>query len=152
MAKIKICVENETQFDLNEKLIIKKAKIITERIAKITKALERFEFDVLGFDILFCKKEKIKKINREFRKIDKETDVITFALFFDDENRQICGGEINLGEIIICPEVEENIPLLIAHGILHLFGFDHQTNKDYNFVVGVQNEVIEDVKIPIQKF
>ena len=39
--------------------------------------------------------------------------------------------------------LEEEILTLICHGILHLFGFDHLTKKDYDFVVGIQNQVIK---------
>ena len=39
--------------------------------------------------------------------------------------------------------LEEEILTLVCHGILHLFGFDHLTKKDYDFVVGVQNRVIK---------
>ena len=65
--------------------------------------------------------------------------------------------EINLGEIIIATDkVEDNakekgvtrdheLYFLIAHGILHLLGFDHQTEEDYNLVVNLQNEVLQEV-------
>ena len=57
-----------------------------------------------------------------------------------------------LGQIIVSVDtakkqmkttLEEEILTLICHGILHLFGFDHLDKKDYDFVVGVQNRVIE---------
>ena len=39
--------------------------------------------------------------------------------------------------------LEKEILTLICHGILHLFGFDHLTKKDYDFVVNIQNQVME---------
>ena len=39
--------------------------------------------------------------------------------------------------------LEKEILTLICHGILHLFGFDHLTKKDYDFVVGIQNQVVD---------
>ena len=39
--------------------------------------------------------------------------------------------------------LEQEILTLICHGILHLFGFDHLTKKDYDFVVSIQNQVIK---------
>ena len=42
---------------------------------------------------------------------------------------------------------EHELAFLISHGILHLLGFDHQTEEDYNFVVELQNRALEYVKI-----
>lgn len=112
-------------------------------------------FDTIVFDIVFCNDEEIHRINREYRGIDRATDVISFAIFADspDDEKFIFDGEINLGEIIISldtikRQAEENqttfdgeLRLITAHGILHLLGFDHLTEDDYNFVVEVQNKV-----------
>lgn len=113
------------------------------------------DFSSLVFDIVLCNNEEIHRINREYRNIDRPTDVISFAIFADSEpdERFILDGEINLGEIIISLDktkeqakennvsTEEEARLLAAHGILHLLGFDHQTEDDYNFVVGTQNKI-----------
>ena len=103
------------------------------------------------FDLVFTTDEEIKKVNNEYRGINKETDVITFSLFADDENSFVVNDEINLGEIIVSVDtakiqakktIEYEIDLLILHGILHLLGFDHQTEEDYNFIVGIQNKIM----------
>lgn len=103
------------------------------------------------FDIIFCDDAKIKEINSQYREKDCPTDVITFALFFDCEQKVVCDGEIHLGEILISLDtaqrqaaeigitLEKEVSNLIAHGILHLLGIDHLTQEDYNFVVEVQN-------------
>lgn len=113
------------------------------------------DFSTLVFDIVLCNNEEIHRINREYRNIDRPTDVISFAMFADSnpEDVFILDGEINLGEIIIsldktAEQAKENgvstddeARLLAAHGILHLLGFDHQTDDDYNFVVKTQNKI-----------
>ena len=113
------------------------------------------DFKNLSFDILFTDDIKIQKINREDREKDTPTDVITFALFADDDFKMVLDEEINLGEIIISVDtakkqagnnplgIKNEILTLICHGILHLFGFDHQTEEDYNFIVDVQNRVLQ---------
>lgn len=115
------------------------------------------DFKILSFDILFTDDIKIRDINREYREKDSPTDVITFALFADDDFKMVLDNEINLGEIIISidtakkqaddnqVDIANEILTLICHGILHLFGFDHQTEEDYNFIVGVQNRVLQAV-------
>ncbi len=86
----------------------------------------------------------IHKFNREFRGIDKPTNVLSFANIDDDEFEDECEqyDEIELGDIIIAYETtareaeEKNITLhdhychLLVHGLLHLMGFDHQSDKE----------------------
>lgn len=117
--------------------------------------LNNIKFSTIIFDIVLCNDEEIHRINREYRNIDRPTDVITFAIFADSEPDEvfILDGEINLGEILISLDTikrqakEHNVTtkdearLMAAHGMLHLLGFDHQNEDDYNFVVEAQNKV-----------
>lgn len=114
-----------------------------------------FNFETITFDILFCGSEKTHQINKEYREKDYAADIITFAIFADDDAKLILDEDINLGEIILALDkvkeeakkqnVEDKYELyfLIAHGILHLLGFDHQTEEDYNFVVNLQKRALE---------
>ncbi|MCM1266134.1 MAG: rRNA maturation RNase YbeY [Candidatus Gastranaerophilales bacterium] len=136
-------------------------KIVDFYLQELTQVscLDGFDFDTLTFDILFCDSVKTHQINREYRDKDYPADIITFAIFADDESKFILDGDINLGEIIIAlDKVKEEalkagvsdryeLYFLIAHGILHLLGFDHQTEEDYNFVVGVQKKALRYAQI-----
>ena len=118
-------------------------------------ALAGKEYDTVVFDILYCNSEKTHELNKEYRGKDYPADIITFAIFADDEFKFIFDGEVNLGEFIIALDkveeesikkgktFEEELYFLIAHGITHLLGFDHQTEEDYNFVVGLQNDALK---------
>ena len=122
-------------------------------------ALANFKFSTLSFDILYCDGAKTHEINREYRNKDYVADIITFAIFADSEEKFIFGGEINLGEVIIALDrveeeavkksktFEQELAFLISHGILHLLGFDHQTEDDYNFVVSLQNEALNKIGV-----
>lgn len=117
--------------------------------------LEGFDFETLTFDILFCDSEKTHQINRDYRNKDYPADIITFAIFADDESKFVLDEDINLGEILLALDKvkeeakkhnvsdEYELYFLIAHGILHLLGFDHQTEEDYNFVVEVQKKALK---------
>ena len=113
------------------------------------------DFDTVTFDILFCDGEKTHQINKDYRDKDYIADIITFAIFADDDSKFVLDGDVNLGEIIIAlDKIEQEagktgvskyyqLYFLIAHGILHLLGFDHQTEEDYNFVVSVQKKALK---------
>ena len=102
-----------------------------------------------------CRRE-----NREYRDKDYVADIITFAIFADTpvEERIVFDGEINLGEIILALDKitqsakekgvtkEEELCFLLAHGIMHLLGYDHQTEEDYNFVVEAQKMALNKIK------
>lgn len=117
----------------------------------------KHDFSTLTFELTFCNDPTIKEINATYRNKDKTTDVITFALFADDDNSIVIDKTIELGEIIISVDtlvkqaqennndVKTELYTLITHGILHLLGFDHQTQKDYDFVVGIQEAVIKNL-------
>ena len=113
----------------------------------------------LNGDILICGNKKIHEINKEYRHKDRPTDVITFALFADDETSSDIDGEIYLGEIIISADqtkiqadenkktFEEELHFLLSHGILHLLGFDHQDEETYTFMITLQDKILDNVKI-----
>lgn len=106
--------------------------------------------------VTLVNREKIHDINREYRKIDKETDVISFA-FLDDEKEVIKSNNIpiDLGEIYICYDVaDENrkaynnsigreINFLFVHGLLHLLGYDHKTSEEEKIMFGLQEQILE---------
>lgn len=115
-------------------------------------------FRCISFDILYCDSEKTHQINKEYRQKDYAADIITFAIFADSEEKFVFDGEINLGEIIISLDkvsenakekncdFEQKLYFLISHGIMHLLGFDHQTEEDYNFIIEAQNRALESLK------
>jgi probable rRNA maturation factor len=68
--------------------------------------------------------ERIRDLNREYRRIDEPTDVLSFGV---DEDRP-SGGPRELGDIVICPAHTEDLREAIVHGTLHLTGMDHETD------------------------
>lgn len=161
--EINIFTENiYSDWELDEVEIIENTRKIVrfylEQLTNIS-CLEGFDFNTLTFDILFCDSKKTHQINKEYRNKDYPADIITFAIFADDDTKFVLDEDINLGEIILAldkvreeakkQEVSDKYELyfLIAHGILHLLGFDHQTEADYNFVVEVQKKALRQAEI-----
>lgn len=149
----RIQIEDKYKIKLHLKRKISKLVNLLFEIDEIknNSAIKGFDIDTIAFDIVLTDDKEIHSINKTYRNKDNPTDVITFALFADDDNKFVFDKTVELGEIIISVDtakrqaketLEKEILTLIVHGIMHLLGFDHQTNKDYNFVVSVQDSVI----------
>jgi probable rRNA maturation factor len=75
--------------------------------------------------IEFVDEDRIQDLNREFRRIDEPTDVLSFGV---DENGAARGPR-ELGDIVICPAETDDLREAIVHGALHLSGMDHETDE-----------------------
>lgn len=145
---------------LDEKDVITKTRQMLEHYVEHLKdksCLNDKDYDSITLDIVFCDSTKTHELNREYRDKDYPADIITFAIFADDENSFIFDGDINLGEIIIALDKvmegvnrdisgsknrEQELMFLISHGLMHLLGFDHQSEEEYNFVIGEQRKAL----------
>ena len=105
------------------------------------------------FNIIFIDNEEIREINREYRNVDRETDLISFAL---EDNMDVVYEDFRLlGDIYISYEkaieqaelynhsVKREVFFLATHGILHLLGYDHMEEDDEKVMFGKQNELLD---------
>ena len=165
MTIINIFTENIFEnWQVNEKDIIDKTRRMLEHyIARLgdKSCLFEREYDSITLDIVFTDSEKTHEFNRDYREKDYPADIITFAIFADDENSFVFDGDINLGEIVIALDKviegvnrdisfsknkEQELFFLISHGLMHLLGFDHQSEEEYNFVIGEQRKALESIE------
>ena len=171
MANLNIECENiYNKWDVDINYVVENAKKFFNIYMSCPEILEYsclkdYEYDTISFDILLCESKKTHQINRDYRGKDYPADIITFAVFADSEEgeRFILDNEINLGEIIISLEKmieganeksipkEEELLFFISHGILHLLGFDHQNQEEFEFVVEHQKKALESVDIHYDK-
>ena len=118
-----------------------------------------------------CPYEEIHQMNMEFREIDRPTDVVSFPMVdyeeageFDfleelDEYFHPESGELMLGDIVISKEkvieqaeeyghsIEREYAFLIAHSMLHLFGYDHMEEDERIVMEQKQSEILERLQI-----
>jgi probable rRNA maturation factor len=73
----------------------------------------------------FVDEERIRELNRDYRRIDEPTDVLSFGV---DEDG-VTAGPRELGDIVICPAHTADLREAIVHGALHLSGMDHETDE-----------------------
>lgn len=108
------------------------------------------------FDIIFIDDEEMHKLNKEYRGIDRTTDVLSFAL---NDNKHINPILNSLGDIFISiPKMIEQakeyghsekreLSFLVVHGMLHLLGYDHMEPSDEEIMFGLQKEILEELGI-----
>lgn len=133
---------------------VEEIDILREYVGYVVKKLE---LDNCEFNIIIIDNKRIREINKEYRKIDRETDVISFA--FEDNMDVVYKDFRLLGDIYISIEkcydqaVEyghsrtRELCFLATHGILHLLGYDHMTKEDEEKMFKLQNELLEGYEI-----
>lgn len=122
-------------------------------------------------NLLLTMDDEIKEMNQNFRRIDKSTDVLSFPMIDYEEagNFEFLEyvndafhpetGELILGDIVISKEkviaqaeeyghsIEREYAFLIAHSMLHLFGYDHMEDEERRIMEAKQKEILEILKI-----
>ena len=141
---MEIEVFNETEENLTEEC--EKLKEFLVQVAKDEK------LDNIIYNVIIINKEKIREINREYRNIDRETDVISFAL---EDEKSFNRTDIRvLGDIYISIDkarsqaleyghsFKRELYFLAVHGFLHLLGYDHMKKEDEEVMFKKQEEVL----------
>lgn len=127
-----------------------------ETVEKVLEsAIKKEELENVTFNLIIVDNKYIHELNKTYRGIDRETDVITFALEDDDSLILPEDAGRNLGDIYISIErakeqAEEyghgllrELSFLAVHGFYHLLGYDHMTPEDEVIMFKKQEEVLE---------
>ncbi len=140
-------------------------KVPEEYVKNVTAAAEKVG-ELYGVDngevsITLTNNEYIHDLNREYRGIDRPTDVLSFALNESEEPEVMGGADINvLGDLVISVEraeeqakdfghsVKREMAFLTVHGMLHLLGYDHMEEADRLEMEKEQRFVMEKLGIP----
>ncbi len=121
-------------------------------------------FEMLGIkknyeiDVSLVDDETIHEINRDYRGVDRVTDVISFAFNDDKDPKNMINGDdahVMLGEILISlPQAirqakeignskERELSFLFTHGLLHLLGYDHMKKEDEEIMFPLQEKILD---------
>lgn len=160
-------VENETdeKFDFDVNLLVKD---LVEELIK----LENIPFKDITLNLTFTDDENIQEINKEFRDIDKSTDVLSFpaidfetpsdfsfltgdeADYFDPDTKELILGDIMISiEHAHAQAVEyghsykREIAFLITHSLLHLCGYDHMEDSERIVMEEKQESILSNLRI-----
>ena len=141
-----IYIENEYDKEMKERLDYE--KLIEEVVNEAVDYVKcPYECEV---NVTIVTNERIHEINNEFRGIDKETDVLSFPMIDYDLDT----GELILGDIVISYDrvisqahefnhsVRREFAFLVAHSMLHLFGYDHMEEDERVEMERKQNDIL----------
>ena len=145
---MKIGIFNET-----DEKIVEELKTV-EKVLK--KGLELLNIKKCEFNVIIVDNSYIKEINKMYRHIDKETDVISFALeddkTFNPEERVL--GDIYISIDKVYEQAKEyghsnlrELCFLAVHGLLHLLGYDHQEKADEEVMFALQERILNEAGI-----
>lgn len=161
-----ILVEAETEADFPFDYETLANKVISYTIER-----EDFPYEA-EINLTLVDKDEIWQINKEYREIDRPTDVLSFPMLsypkagdFSEIEEDVMDnfnpdtGEVLLGDIIICVpkvyeqaeeyghSVEREFAFLIVHSMLHLFGYDHMTPEEAAFMEDRQKQILTELNI-----
>lgn len=162
--------------DLDENVIHFISKNTNEKEDKINECITDIVYigckennvisDNIFISITSATKEEIRKINKEYRNIDRATDVLSFPIFekeelekikLQDEEKRL--KEIELGDIILCLDVIEEQAkeyetgilretlYMITHGVCHLLGYDHIEDNDKKEMRIMEEKILQKIGV-----
>ena len=154
--KLKIYFEN-----LASEKITYKLKMLVRKAILATLEYEDVDMD-LEVSVTFTDNEGIRELNREYRNIDRATDVLSFPQINYDDGEELAAGEM-LGDIVLSLErareqaeefghsFERECAFLCAHSTLHLLGYDHEiSDEDDADMRRRQSEIMEKMGLSVQ--
>ena len=110
-----------------------------------------------SISVIFVDGEAIHEINRDYRKIDRATDVISFALKDSEDAYEMVEGDEELGDIFINVEavveqahayghsLRREVCFLFVHGLLHLCGYDHMEESEEKEMFALQDVILNEI-------
>ena len=155
---LKIYFNNIKNFCLRKKIKKLFVSALKEKAKEIDLSNKNLEVDVR-----YASEEEIKKINKEYRNVDKKTDVLSFPLIdfnsSEDLKEELKSEELMLGDIVICKRVakaqakvykhslKRELCFLALHGFLHLLGYDHIESEDEKVMMGLAEKILKENNI-----
>ncbi len=142
------------------------ANSIVSTVFEYVKSNETIDFLNDGKPVMFnlslSNNQLVQNLNKEYRNIDKPTNVLSFAAIDDMDfyNDIALYEEIELGDIIIALEtlqqeaelkqisLHDHFCHLLTHGLLHLLGFDHIEDDEAEYMEAAEIKILEKMNIP----
>ena len=141
-------------------------KIIRNTFEKALEVTDNNEERIV-VTVAFAKKNRMKELNNLYRKVDRETDVLSFPMLDivypqsvkDFKEEYAPDGSLYLGDIVICPKIakkqakqyghskKREIGFLALHGFLHILGYDHIESEDEKVMMETSERVLNEMEL-----
>ena len=137
-----------------------------KKIVKVALDINKLYIDTIYISIQSVSRDEIRKLNCEYRNIDRATDVLSFPIFEKNEIDYLKNvedekkiKELELGDIILCLDIikEQSIEYktgflrellyMITHGVCHLLGYDHIIDEDKQEMRRLEEEILENLEV-----
>lgn len=148
---MKVNIISQIKFELEKKNVE-----LFNQIMERTKQLLKIEKDYT-FSIIFVNDAMIHEINRDYRNINRPTDVISFAMMDSEDEYEMMEEECELGDIFISVDAiirqaqeyghsfDRELSFLFTHGLLHLLGYDHMQEEEEKEMFQLQDEILDEI-------
>jgi probable rRNA maturation factor len=114
-------------------------RVVRRRAGKM---LQQLSLQGVELSIALVDDRVIRELNRDYRRLDRPTDVLAFAMEEGEALAEPAGAPTQLGDVVISVpsarrqararrrSVGDEVTMLLAHGLLHLLGHDHRTRRE----------------------
>lgn len=126
--------------------------VIAEKAEQVLQLKKEYSMSVI-----FVDPSQIHQINKDYRNIDRPTDVISFALMDESDDYEMMEEDNEIGDIFINVQaivdqaseyghsMRREVCFLFTHGLLHLLGYDHMTKDDEEKMFALQDVILDDI-------
>ena len=151
MIKVNVILDNI----IWKKYLKNPHSFIDKKIELLNKKNKLYKKNTLICSLLLSGSTEIQKLNRKFRKKNKSTDVLSFPFYKKNQlnNKIKKEKEIYLGDIIVNlskisnknnkKKFQEELNKLWIHGLVHLFGYQHTKDQDFNTMNKIEKKYLE---------
>ena len=150
MIKVNVAINNKSW----HKKIKHPKKYFNQKLKKISNIIKFFRGKNITFTILLTNSLNMKKLNEKFRKRNKSTDVLSFPSFPLKRLQVMKGKKIYIGDIAASYEAIysrskknffKEFDKVWVHGLLHLIGYDHISNKDFYKMDKIEKRILNSI-------
>ena len=150
MIKVNVAINNKSW----HKKIKHPKKYFNQKLKKISNIIKFFRGKNITFTILLTNSLNMKKLNEKFRKRNKSTDVLSFPSFPPKRLQVMKGKKIYIGDIAASYEAIysrskknffKEFDKIWVHGLLHLIGYDHISNKDFYKMDKIEKRILNSI-------
>jgi len=148
MIKVNVEINNKSW----HKRIKNPKKYLTSKLNKLSKIIKFFKGKKIIFTILLTNSLNMKRLNKKFRKLNKSTDVLSFPSFSSKKLKSLREKNIYIGDIAASYEIINlrskksnffvEFDKVWIHGLLHLLGYNHISNKDYFKMSKIEKKIL----------